>query len=389
MSVLSDTGLSGNRVELLENGSAYFPALCAAIDVAQYEIDLQTYIFNFDATGVMIAAALIRVAQRGVQVRVLVDGFGSRNASPERVAELRQAGVNWVVFHPEHGLISLRRHRLRRLHRKVVVIDAQIAFVGGINIIDDMETPGQIPPRCDYAVRVRGPILRTIAADVSRLWAFVCFIQNRIASHVHPHPEEQSSPVGSDRVRFLVRDDFHHRRDIEQAYLAAIKTAHESILIANAYFLPGIRFRRMLTDAAARGVKVTLLLQGRLEYRLMRYASHAFYGQLLGAGVNICEYRKSFLHAKVAVIDGCWATVGSSNIDPFSLLLAREANLVIESSEFAQTLTQRLLIIMQQGGVAVRSADWQRRAWYQKLLSSMALALVRVLTGLVGYSERK
>lgn len=379
--------LPGNRVDLLECGVAYFPALRDAIDAAQHEVDLQTYIFANDATGRMIAEALSRAAQRGVRVRVLVDGFGSYGLSPELVQGMRDAGVDWLVFRPELGWLTLRRHRLRRLHRKVVLIDAKVAFIGGINIIDDMDTPGQIPPRFDYAVRVQGPILSRIAPDVRRLWSLVRWLQQKTVWRSRPHIAITTEAAGHDEVAFLVRDNFRHRRDIEQAYMAAIAGARESILIANAYFLPGMRFRRALAEAAGRGVKVTLLLQGRIEYRLMHYASRALYGQLLEAGVHICEYRKSFLHAKVAVIDGFWATVGSSNIDPLSLLLAREANLVIEGRDFAQTLQQGLQSAMADGGAMVLSDDWQRRSWYRRILPSMALGLVRALKGLVGYSR--
>lgn len=379
--------LPGHAVELLESGSAYFPALRDAIDAAQHEIDLQTYIFAYDPTGIMIADALSQAAHRGVRVRVLVDGFGSRGLPPTLILSLRNAGVDWLVFRPEHGLMLLRRHRLRRLHRKVVVIDAKVVFVGGINIIDDMDTPGQIPPRFDYAVCVQGPVVGKIILDVRRLWYFVKWTQSKAALRGSRHVKVHTPVVGQEKVAYLIRDNFRHRRDIEQAYMAAITGARDQLFIANAYFLPGIRFRRALMDAVARGVKVTLLLQGRIEYRLMHYASHALYGQLLEAGVHICEYHLSFLHAKVAVVDGYWATVGSSNIDPFSLLLAREANVVIESRAFAEALQLSLQQAMERGGRMVASGDWQKRVWYQRLLPYMALGLVRMLMGLVGYGR--
>lgn len=379
--------LPGHAVKLLETGSAYFPALREAIDAAQHEIDLQTYIFAHDPTGIMIADALSQAAQRGVRVRVLVDGFGSRGLPPAMILSLRNAGVEWLVFRPERGFMLLRRHRLRRLHRKVVVIDAKRVFVGGINIIDDMDTPGQIPPRFDYAVCVEGPVVGEITLDVRRLWSFVQWTQYKAKLRTPRHVKVDASAVGQEKVAYLVRDNFRHRRDIEQAYLAAIAGAREQLIIANAYFLPGMRFRRALMDAAARGVKVTLLLQGRVEYRLLHYASRALYGQLLGGGVQICEYHFSFLHAKVAVVDECWATVGSSNIDPFSLLLAREANLMIESTEFAQTLQLSLQQAMERGGRVVVCGDWQKRSWYQRVLPYLALGFVRMLMGLVGYGR--
>ena len=377
----------GNRVDLLECGAEYFPALCAAIDAAQFEVHLQTYIFAGDATGVMVAAALSRAAQRGVQVYVIVDGFGSRELLPDLILALQDAGVNWLVYRPEPKSLLFRKHRLRRLHRKVSIIDAKIAFVGGINIIDDMDTPGQVPPRFDYAVRVEGPILATIVPDVRRLWSLVHWSQTKGGRHIQAYADMTTVPVGQVSVAFLVRENLRHRRDIEQAYLAAIANARSNILIANAYFLPGIRFRRALLDAAARGVTVTLLLQGRIEYRLLHYASRALYGQLLAGGVQICEYHQSFLHAKVAVVDEEWATVGSSNIDPFSLLLAREANLAIAGYEFAQTLQHSLRAAMLRGGEMVLLDGWDQRPWYQRVLPKLALNLVRSLMGIVGYGK--
>ena len=161
--------------------------------------------------------------------------------------------------------------------------------------------------------------------------------------------------------------------------MAAIAEAREDILIANAYFLPGRRFRRALRDAVRRGVRVTILLQGRIEYRLLHYATQALYGKLLGDGIRIFEYHRSFLHAKVAVVDGHWATVGSSNMDPLSLLLAREANLVIEDASFAQCLRHELEFAMTNHARRLDRQQHSQRPWWQKLLDHSALLLMRLL----------
>jgi cardiolipin synthase len=378
--------VSGNQVDLLESGTAYFPALRMAIDAARHEIYMQTYIYADDATGRDIMRALMAAAQRGVSVRVLVDGFGSRDLSAAWVAEIRQAGVEWLVFRPERLRFALRRYRLRRMHRKIVSVDGAIAFVGGINVIDDMDTPNQIPPRYDYAVRVRGAVVAQIARDVARLWSMVAWMHGQAV-----HGRHSDAPVvriGQDNVAYLVRDNFRHRRDIEEAYLSAIANATEQVLIANAYFLPGVRFRHALIAAAGRGVRVVLLLQGRVEYRLLHYATRAWYDELLAAGVEICEYHHGFLHAKVAVIDGRWATVGSSNIDPFSLLLAREANVLVSSTRFAGELHQALHAAIARGGLWVLADSWRKRPWYQRALSDLAMFFVRSLMGLVGYAQK-
>ena len=379
--------LPGNRITLLETGSAYFPALREAIDAATHEIHLETYIFEDDDTGRLIAAALSRAASRGVKVRVMVDGFGAREFPVKLMPALEASGVRVQVFRRKISPLTLRRQRLRRLHRKLVVVDARLAFVGGINIIDDVHAPGQ-PPRYDYAVRVEGPLIAPIHAAVHQLWKLVAWANFRHRLRVLPHAPVIAEPCGSVHAAFLVRDNLRHRRDIEEAYLDAIDAAKEEIFLANAYFLPGIRFRHALMNAAQRGVRVTVLLQGRVEYLLLHYASKALYDALLGAGIHIFEYHLSFLHAKVAVIDGKWATVGSSNIDPFSLLLAREANIVVRDEGFAAGLRASLETAIGGGAKELKREDWQRKPWLHRLASWMAYNLVRVMIGIAGYGGR-
>ncbi|WP_154715903.1 cardiolipin synthase ClsB [Sterolibacterium denitrificans] len=379
--------LPGNRIELLTNGKEYFPALIAAIDAAAVEVHLETYIFEDDSAGRQVVDALIRAAQRKVSVRVMVDGFGARNFMPSFGERLTAAGVEVLVYRPEVARFRLRRHRLRRMHRKLASIDARIAFVGGINIIDDMNTPGHTPPRHDYAVRIEGPLLAKVHASMSWLWSLVSWVTFR----QHVQPQRLCAPVtnvrGNVTAAFLIRDNLRHRYDIENAYLAAINAAQREVLIASAYFLPGRRFRQALMAAAARGVRVTLLLQGRVEYTLLHYATQALYDTLLAAGIRIYEYRRGFLHAKVAVIDGDWATVGSSNIDPFSLLLAREANVVIRNALFAGELHDNLQQIMDTGASEICDDCWNNQPLFQRLANRLAYSLVRLMIELLGYGD--
>jgi cardiolipin synthase len=380
--------LPGNRLTLLRSGAEYFPALEAAIGEAQREIFLETYLYAGDETGRRITRALCEAAQRGVVVQVLVDGFGSRDMPEQLMQQLRDAGVRLLVFRPEIWRVRFRRDRLRRMHRKIAVADARVAFVGGINVIDDMDTPRQVPPRYDYAVKIEGPLLGPIQDSAVRLWNLVAWrrIEHRLRVS-HPIPP-RAARAGSQRAAFVVRDNFRHRRDIEEAYLAAIESAGEEIVIAIAYFFPGTRFRRALAGAAARGVKVILLLQGRVEYVLLHYASRALYGTLLEAGVEIYEYHKSFMHAKVAVIDGHWATVGSSNIDPFSLMLAREANVVVDDRRFAGRLRDLLRADMERGARVVAKTSWFRRPLWQRIPIWIGYALARVSIGMFGLGGR-
>ena len=376
----------GNKLTLLRNGAEYFPALERAVDAAHREVWFETYIFADDLTGRRIAAALERAARRGVKVRVLVDGWGAKfylTASLEK--EMTDAGVDLMRYRPEVAPWQFRSHRLRRLHRKLCQIDNRVAFVGGINVIDDANTPGQTPPRADFAVMVEGPLLVPIVQTMQRVWALVQLVRSG-NSDVAFFPDPISSErAGSQTAKFVTRDNLRHRRDIERAYLAAIRTAKREIIIANSYFFPGIRFRRALQDAAERGVVVTLLLQARVEYMLLHFATRALYGQLLNAGIRIQEYHRSMLHAKVAVVDDHWATVGSSNIDPYSLLMAREANVFVRDNGFNRDLKGQLLEMVRAGSRRVAADDWASRPRFYKAAIWISYGIVRLAMGFLGY----
>lgn len=379
--------IAGNQVTLLRNGEAYFPAIEAAFERARYEIYLESYIYKDDATGQKIADALKRAVRRGVNVYVLIDGFGSKNLPRRMLDNLRTVGVKILIYRPKISPWTFRRKRLRRLHRKIVVVDREIAFVGGINIVDDRNPTGDLPPRYDYAVTVEGPLVDVIRLSSRRQWskaAWYNFRKRAGRATVLPLP---TATGGNMRAAFLVRDNIRHRRDIETAYLRAIDQAKSEIIIANAYFLPGLNFRHALINAAGRGVRVVLLLQGRVEYLLQHYASRALYGYFLEAGIEIYEYRKSFLHAKVAVIDGHWATVGSSNLDPFSLLLSHEANVVVDDEEFGATLTQSVKRTMEADGLRILRDSWKQQSAGIRFMSWISYGLLRLMMGISGYDR--
>lgn len=375
-----------NQITLLRNGTEYFPALVAAIDAARIEIHLQTYIYEADAVGRTIAASLKRAAERGVSVSLLLDGFGCKDLSRTFVDEMQQHGVDLLFYRPKISPWSFKRNRLRRLHWKIVVIDGNVSFVGGINIIDDMNTPGHTPPRVDYAVRVEGPLLLEMQANVRQLWKRVAWSHLKRIKPLKP-TEPSPAATGNMWAAYVIRDNTRHRRDIEQAYLAAIEAARSEIMIANAYFLPGKDFRRALTSAARRGVRVVLLLQARVEYWLLDYASRALYKNFLGVGIEIYEYHTSFMHSKVAVIDGHWATVGSSNIDPISLWLAREANIVVDDEGFAMDLRENIEQALQKDARRIRLEDWESASMLRRAMAQATYNMVRLVMGLVGFPD--
>lgn len=376
-----------NAVTLLESGADFFPALRTAIEHARTEIHIETYIFRLDRSTQPIADALIAAAQRGVACHVLVDGFGSRDFPKAWRDQFAAAGGQFLFYRPENALWRLRRSRLRRLHRKLAVIDARHAFVGGINLHDDCDDalPGFLP-RYDYAVGLRGPIVASIYSSVKSVW------QRTLWFHGHPVivPRRPviTQPAGHLNALFLVRDNLRHRQSIETEYLTQIAEARREILIANAYFFPGFRFRHAIRSAARRGVRVVLLLQGQIDNPIFFYATQGLFQDFLRDGVEIYTYQAGYLHTKVAVIDRLWTTVGSSNLDPFSFLLAREANIVVKNHDFANRLRTRLLQRIQQHSVQIDPKKSEQSSYWHKLLMWGCYGLVRMGFGLAGLGQR-
>ncbi|HEY4066680.1 MAG TPA: cardiolipin synthase ClsB [Burkholderiaceae bacterium] len=392
----------GHALTLLKGGEAFFPALAEAIAAASREVLLETYIFDFTRSAATVAAALEAAARRGVAVRVVVDGVGTGDVPAEWQARWRAAGVQWSVFNPAQGWRLLVPKRWRRLHRKLCVVDGAVAFCGGINLLDDFFDPNYgvlEQPRFDFSVRVAGPLVADVHDTMTRLWSRL-----QLARHVHgavqamrdvahagtdmadegintgigvPPPPPGAGMLAS----FVLRDNVRFRRSIEGNYRLAIGQAASEIIIANAYFIPGVQLQRALLRAARRGVRITLLLQGKYEYFMQYHASRAVYHVMLKAGISIIEYEESFLHAKVAVMDaqgGALATVGSSNLDPLSLLLAREANLFIRDDAFAGELRTHLLDAIAHGRRVARD-EHTRWPLMSRGLNWIAYALMRAL----------
>ena len=367
---------AAHDTRLLRSGVALFAALMEAVDRAQHEVLLETYIFDFAGAGADVGYSLARAAQRGVRVCVVVDGVGTGTLPPEWAQRFDQAGVQCRVYSPLAGLGFWLPSRWRRLHRKLCVVDQLLAFCGGINILDDFidpNVPGGLQlPRLDYAVSLRGPLVRQVHDAMSQLWSRIEAVRELRSQDIsgaldalRSADQDLKLPTRG-TVQLVLRDNVRHRTQIERAYRKAIGAARHDVVLASAYFFPGLRLRRALVLAARRGVRVRLLLQGKYEYFLPYRASRQLYGKLLAAGVEIYEYHASVLHAKVAVVDGHWATVGSSNLDPFSLLLAREANVVVRDPAFAQDLQASLSEAMDTGASRVDPHAFANRPWWQQ-----------------------
>jgi len=398
-----------HRLKLIKGGDALFAALIEAISKARAQVLLETYIFVFDRAALGVAEALEQAGARGVAVRVVVDGVGTGDVPAEWQQRWRAAGVQWAVFNPARGWRLLFPKRWRRMHRKLCVVDGETAFCGGINLLDDYYDPnhGELDqPRFDFAVQVGGPLVADVHDTMARLWARLQVARGarerdfegalkavRAAARAGTDMGTAGGPsvivdAGSGGKRrgalasLVLRDNVRFRRSIEGIYRVAIAQARSEILIANAYFIPGVQLQRALLRAAKRGVRITLLLQAKYEYFMQYHASRAVYGVMLNAGIRIIEYEPSFLHAKVAVMDsgnGMLATVGSSNLDPLSLLLAREANVFVRDDAFATELRTHLLDAIEHKGRVVDPAEHERRPLVTRGLTWVAYGLMRLL----------
>ncbi len=345
--------IGGNRVQLLENGEAYFPAVFDAIAQARDEVVLETFILFEDPIGKQLHAVLLDAARRGVRIDMLVDGYGTCELSDGFIEALTQAGVRLRVYDPAWRILGARCNVLHRMHRKIVVVDGQVAFVGGINFSHDHVREFGPLGKQDYAVQVEGPIVAQIRAFVHEQVKPSEGTDNTQSDGAAADASDDKA-CGSAEMIFVTRDNHRHRNAIERHYRAAIRAARKRVVLANAYFFPGYLLLRQLRRAARRGVHVALILQGQPDMPIAKTAASLLYDQLLKAGVHIYEYTERPLHGKVAVVDGLWATVGSSNLDPLSLALNLEANLVIRDADFAQDLEQRLEQLIRQHCTAIQ-----------------------------------
>lgn len=335
----------GNRVDLLENGAAFFPRVFAAIRAAREEVLIETFILFDDKVGQELRATLIEAARRGVTIDLMVDGYGSPDLSEDFIGGMTAVGIRFRIFGPGPTWYGVRTNVFRRMHRKLVVVDARIAFVGGINFSADHLDDFGPTAKQDYAVEVEGPVVDDIRAFITgervprRRW-YQWPLQRR------PHATAAPVRAGNADVLFVTRDNQHHRNDIERHYRIGVRTARRELVIANAYFFPGYRLLRDIRNAARRGVRVTLILQGQPDVQLAMAAARWLYRYLVNGGVQIYEYCRRPLHGKVAFADEEWVTVGSSNLDPLSLSLNLEANVVIRDRALAAELRQRLFAIV-------------------------------------------
>ncbi|MRT40354.1 cardiolipin synthase ClsB [Enterobacteriaceae bacterium RIT702] len=373
----------GNQLRLLENGDAFFPRVLGAIQRAERTLLLETFILFEDEVGNDLHEALLNAAQRGVKVEVMVDGYGSPDLSDRFVNSLTAAGVRFIYYDPRPLVLGMRTNVFRRLHRKIVVIDEAIAFVGGINFSAEHNLDFGAQAKQDYAVEVKGPVV----LDITQ------YVQQQMGSEQHTrrwwgarsHRPAVNAMPGEAQVLFVYRDNDEHRDDIEQHYLAMLRKAQKDVIIANAYFFPGYRLLREMRSAAQRGVRVRLIVQGEPDMPIVKVGAELLYNYLVDGGVEVYEYCRRPLHGKIAVQDQQWSTVGSSNLDPLSLSLNLEANLMVHDRAFNQTLRDNLELLIQQDCVRVEDDKLPPRNWWQLTKGVIVFHFLRHFPAIAGW----
>jgi cardiolipin synthase A/B len=367
--------VGAHRVALLKDGGQAFPAMLDAIASARSTICLETYILRADGMGGRFAAALSERARAGVEVNVLYDAWGS-SLPGEWLDALEASGVRTVAYHPIR--FSGKRREImgrleRRDHRKALIVDSRVGFTGGINVSDEyaaVEDGGE--GWRDTHVRLEGPAameMQFFFLDTWRRAGGAPIDEPRYGTDGRrPDPRVSVVSTHQRRMRTAIRD----------AYLTAIRGAKQRIWITNAYFLPRIRFLRALGDAARRGVDVRVMVAGTTDVPAVLYASREIYERLLRAGVRLYEWEGSVLHAKTAVVDGRWATVGSSNLDMQSLRQNLEANAILRDTAFAAAL-ERMFVEDMASCREISQERWSRRPVWLRAASWGAYLLRRWL----------
>jgi cardiolipin synthase len=357
----------GNRAEILNNGDAIFAGMTGAIREAKATVHFESYIFKDDKAGKIMSEALMDAARRGIEVRVLVDGTGSKFAGP-LLARMRQAGVDARVFHPIR-LWSLYKIA-RRTHRKILVVDGIVSFTGGFCVADQWLGDARNPKEWrDMMVKATGPVSAQMQAIFSEGWTYTT--GEILAGDKFYPPNPPAGEVMAQAIKVSRGDSSSLAAML---YFVAIQSARESIHIQNAYFVPSRQIREALMQAARRGVDVRIMVPGRhMDQPIVRMASRRHYGELLTAGVRIFEYSRTMMHNKDAVIDGIFSTIGSINFDSRSTRENAEASLAFYDREFGARL-EAVFAEDQKHSREITYEGWKKRGIEQRLAELVSSA---------------
>lgn len=368
------------NLELVHSGEDYFARLETIIREAQFQIHLQMYLFENDTTGKRIVTALKEAALRKVEIYVLLDGLGSLSFPAEAIKELKYSGVNIRFFAP---LFSTYTFYLgRRLHRKVIVADAKVALVGGINIADKYHGSATQKPWLDYAVQLNGEIAKPLQQLCHDIYFKKSHFKNKQIKSAFRIQQDTS-------VRILQNDWLKGKNEICDGYIKSIRHAKKEIIIVGSYFLPGIRIIRALKKASKNKVVIKLILSGKSDLPLTRRATCFLYGKLLSYNIELYEWNESILHGKVAVVDGNWSTIGSFNLNNLSSYGSLEMNVEVLSSSFSAVFQEHLNEIITQCQRITSESLKIKTTIMTKLINLVSYAITRIVELVVTYTPYK
>lgn len=339
-----------NTARLVKGGREYFDLMLSLINSAKDTIHLQTYIFREDTTGTMVADALINAAARKVKVYLMADGYASQSLSAKMLSQLADAGVHFRFFEP---LVRSKYFYFgRRMHHKVMVVDSRYALVGGINIADHYNDLDDKPAWLDFALFTEGVVANELCVLCWKTWKSFplkmgitpCERQNKVIGLVHGN---------SCNLRMRRNDWVRRKNQISASYIEMIRLAQSNITIMCSYFLPGETIRRLLGQAAQRGVRIRVIAAGPSDVMLSKHAERWLYDWLLRHSIELYEYQPKVLHAKIAVCDGEWFTVGSYNINKLSAYASIELNIDVQDAILAKDVVQMMDMFIKNDCIAI------------------------------------
>jgi cardiolipin synthase len=346
---------TNNAVKLVRSGKEYFSLLEQLIDSAEQTIHLQVYIFSADDTGKTITEALIRAVKRGVNVYVMADDYASDNLPREYVQYMRDSGIWLRRFEPFFK--NKNFYFGRRLHHKVVVVDAYSALVGGLNIADRYNDLPDYPAWLDVALYVEGDAARELEQVCCDVWNRNYDKKKRIPSCVNTKKLVTEELDESVSVRVRINDWLRRKNQVWRSYFDIFNNANESIVVVCSYFLPGRVYRNRLVKAVQRGVNVKLVLASKSDVMIAKYAERFLYDWLLRNNIELYEYEKNILHAKFAVQDGKYMTIGSYNVNEISALVSVELNLDVRNKPFVSGVQKTIDNIIKEDCVQITPAN--------------------------------
>jgi cardiolipin synthase A/B len=371
------------EIRLVYSGANFFDVLERLIDECTQVLHFQTYIFNCDETGMRVIASLLRARQRNVEVFFMVDAYGSLPFPSEIAEELRSAGIHFRLFSPLFTSESL--YVGRRLHHKVVVADKHTGLVGGINIADKYDTTVDAEAWLDYAVLCRGHVCEYLHVLCNQFYFKRGAKQVRRWERMQPRP----LPGNKNKIRFRRNDWLKQQNEIHHSYISHIVEAKDSVFIVASYFLPGRTFRRLLRNAASRGVNITIIMAGTSDSSTLRLAERFLYDFYLRYNIQLFEWSNSVMHGKAMVVDDKWATIGSYNLNFLSHYVSIELNADILDPGFIQSFSAHLRDLTQTCCIKIETKKGHRSAGvFRQFAMWLAYNFLRLLSGLALSGKR-